>query len=125
MPESKSGALPLGDSPSKPVTISFCDEITQGMALQYTCVNEPRAGAESAVRVVRFRGAIVDALQRLPGLALADAGGAPCNLRRREAAIKDTKDRRAGGCHPRLRQRLASCLARLDILERVDRRADC
>src|SRR6185436_17254665 len=100
MPESKSGALPLGDSPSKPVTISFCDEIAQGMALQYACVDESGSGDRRAVRIVRLWRSIVDALQRLPGVALAVAGRPPRDRRRRKAAIEQTKDRRARSGHP-------------------------
>src|SRR6476620_5473817 len=124
MPESKSGALPLGDSPSKPLTISFCGEIVQGMTRNRARVNEPRALDETARFVVRFRQTIVDPLQELPALALVGSGGAPRLGRRRKGAIDDAEDRRSRARHARPRQCGALRSLEGDRIERAQRGAD-
>src|SRR5512132_254340 len=118
MPESKSGALPLGDSPSKPVTISFCGKFAQGMAGNNACVNEPRTGCGLPIRVMLLGRTIVDPLQQLPRIALGRAGNPPRVGRRREAAIDDAVYRGSGTRHSRGAERRTTGGVEIDGVER-------
>src|SRR5258706_12562949 len=117
MPESKSGALPLGDSPSKPVTISFCDEITQGMRLNRVCVNESRTANQRAARVVRLGGEVMNPLQKLPCVALARRCGRPGLCRGWKPAIDDTENSGSRTGHPCFRHCGTSGIAEVDPVE--------
>src|ERR1035437_3104352 len=121
MPESKSGALPLGDSPSEAVTISFCGEFAQGMMVETARRKQRGAAGEFSGCVVRLGGPVVDPLQKLPVVALAVTGGPPPGLGFRKAAVDDSKDRRTRSGHPRGGIGSAPGAGKVSLVESLDR----